>query len=174
MIRYMILFSVGQDRPGIADDISTVLYQGGANIEDSRMAVLGGCFSIMTLFSCTPEKLEAIRNDLQGLARLGLDTLLHEAADPTTAPRQPGLPLRIVVTAMDHPGIVQKVVHLLHGHGVNVETLDTEVSRAPLSGAPLFNLTLEATVPVGKGIAKIKGELESLARDMDLDLFFRN
>jgi glycine cleavage system transcriptional repressor len=170
----MILFSVGKDRPGIADDISTVLYQGGANIEDSRMAVLGGCFSIMTLFACTPEQLEAIREGLQGLKRVGLDTFLHEATDPTTAQRQPGLPLRLEVTAMDHPGIVQKVVHLLRSHGVNIETLDTQVSRAPLSGAPLFNLSLEATVPVGTPIAKVKQELDSLGREMDLDLFFRN
>jgi glycine cleavage system transcriptional repressor len=170
----MILFSVGKDRPGIADDISTVLYQGGANIEDSRMAVLGGHFSIMTLFSCTPEQLQAVQQGLQGLEHLGLDTFLHEATDPTTAPRQTGLPLRLVVTAMDHPGIVQKVVHLLRDHGVNIETLDTAVTRAPLSGAPLFNLSLEATVPVGRPIAQVKEELESLAREMDLDLFFKN
>jgi hypothetical protein len=53
MKKYMILFSVGKDRPGIVDDVSTLLFERGANIEDSRMAARGGRFSIMTLFSCS-------------------------------------------------------------------------------------------------------------------------
>jgi glycine cleavage system transcriptional repressor len=173
MRKYMILFSAGKDRPGIADDISTVLYEGGANIEDSRMGVLGGCFSIMTLFSCTSEQEQTIQSGLHNLKRLGLDTFLHEAQDPTSTPKQPGLPLRFEITAMDHPGIVQKIVHLLHSHDVNIESMDTQVSRAPLSGAPLFNLVLEATLPARKPIARVKEELEDLAREMNLDLVFR-
>ncbi|MEW6439417.1 MAG: ACT domain-containing protein [bacterium] len=170
--KFWILFSVGRDRPGIVDDISTVLHEGGGNIEDSRMAVLGGCFSVMTLFSCTPGQLESIRTGLERLHDVGLQTSLHEARDPAANAKQPGLPLRFEITAMDHPGIVRKVVHLLHSQGVNIESLDTQVSRAPLSGAPLFSLILEATVPAEKPIAGVKEQLEALARDMNLDLVF--
>jgi len=169
---FLILFSAGRDRPGLADEISTLLYEGGANLEDGRMSVLGGVFAGMTLFSCTPAQLERIRLGLETLRARGLDTFLHEAEDPAATQRPPGLPLRFEVTAMDHPGIVQKLVHLLHGRQVNIETMDTQVSRAPLSGTPLFNLSLAATVPVGKSIARVKEELEALAREMDLDLIF--
>ena len=81
MKKYMILFSVGKDRPGIVDDVSTLLFERGANIEDSRMAAMGGRFSIMTLFSCTSEQLESIRVGLDDLRKLGLETSLHEADD---------------------------------------------------------------------------------------------
>ena len=70
MKTFMILFTVGKDRPGIVDEVSTLLYEQGANIEDSRMAVLGGCFSIMTLFSCGSEALESIRSGLGQLKNL--------------------------------------------------------------------------------------------------------
>lgn len=172
MKKYMILFSVGKDRPGIVDDVSTVLFEHEANIEDSRMAVMGGRFSIMTLFSCEKDQLEAIKNGLQGLKVLGLDTSLHEAEEPTALHRKAALPLKMEVTAIDHPGIVQKVVYILHKHKVNVESLNTQVSRAPLSGAPLFNLNLEAAVPAEKPISEIKGELKALATDMNLDINF--
>ena len=49
MKKHMILFSVGKDRPGIVDDVSTLLFERGANIEDSRMAAMGGRFSINPL-----------------------------------------------------------------------------------------------------------------------------
>ena len=169
----MILFSVGKDRPGIVDDISTLLFERGANIEDSRMAALGGRFSIVTLFSCSLDQLEDIRTGLNDLGKLGLETSLHEAEDTTAATTQPALPLKLEVMSMDHPGVVQKLVHLLHQRNVNIKSLNTQVARAPLSGAPLFNLTLEASVPAEKQITKLKDELIKLAAQMNLDLSFK-
>jgi len=173
MKKYMILFLVGKDRPGIVDDVSTVLFEGGANIEDSRMAVMGGCFSIMTLFSCTSEQLEAIKTGLDNLRKMGFETSLHEAQDPAARPKRAELPLKIEVTAMDHPGIVQKVVHILHKYDVNIQSLNTQVTRAPLSGAPIFDLNLEAGIPPEKPIAKVKEELMEMAAEMNLDLSFK-
>ena len=169
----MILLAIGKDRPGIVDDVSTLLFEHGANIEDSRMAAMGGRFSIMTLFSCTSEQANAIKADQGNLEKLGLTTSLHEAEDPTAVSVRSGLPLKLEVIAMDHPGIVQKVVHVLHRHTVNVESLDTQVNRAPLSGAPLFDLILEAKVPMETPIARVKEDLISLATEMNLDLNFK-
>jgi len=46
------------------------------------------------------------------------------------------------------------------------------VSRAPLSGAPLFDLTIEAGLPAEAPIAEIKAELTALASELNLDLSF--
>lgn len=169
---YLILFLVGKDRPGIVDDVSRLLFDRGANIEDSRMASMGGAFSIMTLFSCSPEQLKTIRTELESLKQMGFEVSLHEAEDPVSAPKRAELPLKIEVTAMDHPGIVQKVVHVLRRHEVNIESLNTQVTKAPLSGAPIFGLVLEAGVPAERSITTIKEELSALAAEMNLDLNF--
>ena len=172
MKNYRILFLVGKDRPGIVDDVSSFLYERGANIEDSHMAAMGGRFTIMTLFSCSPEQLAAINSDLDKLRNLGFEISLHEADDPGALPGQAGLPLKLEVVSMDHPGIVQKVVSILHRHNVNIQNLDTQVGSAPLSGAPLFDLILEASVPAAESIANVKEELQQLAAEMNLDLGF--
>jgi glycine cleavage system transcriptional repressor len=164
---------VGKDRPGIVDDVSTILFEQGANIEDSRMAVMGGCFSIMTLFSCTAEQLEAITRGFKGLERTGFEISFHEVDDPSFRPRRSELPLKIEVRAMDHPGIVKKVVHVLRHYDVNIESLNTRVIRAPLSGTPIFDLSLEAGIPVDKPIEKLKEELAELSEDLNLDLSFK-
>lgn len=172
MRKYFILLSSGKDRPGIVDDISTLLFDRGANIEDSRMAVMGGCFSSMTLFSCTPEQEKAIRQGTEDLRGLGLEAHIHPAEDPAASPVPAGLPLKFEITSMDHPGIVQRVVHLLREHDVNIESLETQVTRAPLSGAPLFDLRLSARVPADRPIGKVKEQLTHLAGHMNLDLVF--
>jgi len=80
--KYTILFLTGKDRPGIVDDVSTFLFEKGANIEDSRMAVMGGCFSVMMLFSCSVTELENIQAGLPDLKALGFEASLHEAQTP--------------------------------------------------------------------------------------------
>lgn len=174
MRKYAILSSVGKDRPGIVDAVSTFLFEREANIEDSRMAVMGGRFSIMTLFSCNETQLAAIQGSIGVLEELGLSTSLHDAEEPTGVPGKTALPLKLDVRAMDHPGIVQKIVRVFHSHGVNIESLNTQVLRAPLSGAPLFNLSMEAAVPAEISIADFKEELTLLASEMNIDLNFTN
>ena len=106
------------------------------------------------------------------LEREGYEISLHEAEDPHTIPPRAEFPLKVEVLAMDHPGVVQKVVHLLHQNGVNIQSLSTQVTHAPLSGAPLFDMVLEAGVPIRESLVKVKEDLMSLAREMDLDLSF--
>jgi glycine cleavage system transcriptional repressor len=172
MKTYGILFLIGKDRPGIVDDLSTFLFERGVNIEDSRMAALGGRFSIVTLFSCSPEKIDAVKADLDRLRGLGFEISLHRAEDPAAVPQRAELPLRIRIVAMDHPGIVQRIVHILAGRDINIQALNTEVVRAPLSGAPLFDLSIDAGVPSGVAVSEVKGELAELAAEQNLDLSF--
>jgi glycine cleavage system transcriptional repressor len=168
----MILLSVGKDRPGIVDDVSLFLFERGANIEDSRMAALGGCFSIMTLFSCNPGQAETIKGSLDYLVDRGLESYIYEA-DPTVRKREAGKLLKMDVRAMDHPGIVQKLVHVLRLHDVNIQSLNTHVSKAPLSGAPLFALELEADAPAEVSIESLKEELKGMAAKRNLDISFK-
>lgn len=174
MIRYMILFALGKDRPGIVDEVTSYLFNRHANIEDSRMTVLGDRFTIMCLFSCLPEELVSIRNGMNTLAALGLETSLHKADNPDTLQTINQLPLNLEVISMDHPGIVQSIVHILKKYNVSIQSLNTEIKAMPHTGSPMFDLNLEASVPEKQSITKIKEELNNMASEMNLDLIFKN
>ncbi|MCD6584904.1 MAG: hypothetical protein J7K96_04000, partial [Desulfobacteraceae bacterium] len=94
------------------------------------------------------------------------------AQDPSILPEKKVTPLVIEVQAMDHPGIVQEVVHLLHQFNLNIQSLDTQITNAPHSGDPLFNLSLTAEVQDEAIVSKVKAEVEKSAKKMDLDLRF--
>jgi glycine cleavage system transcriptional repressor len=173
MKAFAILIVVAEDRPGIVKDVSEYLFDRGTNIEDSRMAALGGRFTVLTLFSGAPDQVAAVEKDLDALRSLGFETSFHPAEDPSEAPKKAAMPVKFEVTAMDQPGIVRQVVRILHRHKVHVRKLDTKVQPAPYSGAPLFNLVLEASVPSGQPINQIKTELVDLAGEMNMDISFR-
>src|SRR6266542_2052675 len=54
---HVAVTAVGADRPGIAAAVVKVLYEHGGNVEDSRMAILGGHFAMM-LIVALPEGAE--------------------------------------------------------------------------------------------------------------------
>ncbi len=172
MLSKMIFFVIGLDRPGIVKDVTQYLTERNANIEDSRMAVMGGQFTITCLCTCSPEEERSIRDDIRQLEGVGLSASVYDVRQTDSKPRRAALPLRFEITAMDHPGIVKTVVHLLHQYDVNIERLDTEVTQAPISAVPLFNLKLIATVPESSPISEVKRELLDLAAEENLDLSF--
>lgn len=149
-----------KNRIGIVDEVSSYLFKRNANIIDSRMAVMGGHFTITCLFSCSSEELESIRSDMKSLNDFGLATSLHEADNPESMQTEASLPLKLEVISMDHPGIVQTVVHIL--------------KAMPHTGAPMFDLNLEASVPAKQSIPKVKEELNDMASKMNLDLIFKS
>ncbi len=63
---YLVLTAVGPDRPGLVNDLSSLIAAAGANLEDSRMAILGGEFAVILLISASADALERTR-------RLGAD-----------------------------------------------------------------------------------------------------
>ena len=46
---YVVLTAVGPDRPGLVNALASLIRDAGANIEDSRMAILGGEFAVILL-----------------------------------------------------------------------------------------------------------------------------
>jgi glycine cleavage system transcriptional repressor len=177
MRKGLIITTVGRDRPGIVDRVTGLIFTAGGNVEDSRMAILGGDFALMVFVSGPDESLGAIRERMSGLAQeLGLlhqvrETRRAQPGEPDGPPRY--RPYRLSAVAMDHPGIVHQVAHLLAGHGVNVASLETRLTLAPTTGTPVFSLVLEAQVPLTLPIARLRAELAELASRNDLDLDLR-
>src|SRR5262245_41945657 len=137
-MKHFVLTAIGRDRPGIVDGLTGFLRERGGNLEDSRMALLGGEFTVMLLFSVARERAAEIERELPQYAeRSGLTAVLHETQSPVDRGRGPALPLRIEAVALDHPGIVNEVAHALAERGVNIESLTTRLANAPMSGSPL-------------------------------------
>lgn len=172
----LIISSLGDDRPGIVDRVTGLIHREGGNLEDSRMAILGGKFSLMVLVTGSEETLTRLRESLPGEAEaLGLVLQVHPTRiEPRDREGQaPRLAYRLHAVSMDHPGIVHRITNVLARHDVNVSTLDTRLALAPTTGTPVFSLKLEAQVPAELSISRLRDALDELAEKENLDLDFR-
>lgn len=170
----LIITAVGPDRPGIVDRISGAIFQHGCNLEDSRMAILGGEFALIVLVAGPPDRLAEVKAAVAAIcSELDLTAQFKfTRAAAGDAGRRERIPYCLTAVSMDHPGIVHKVTHLLAGCEINVADLQTRLSLAPVSGTPIFSMEVEVHVPAGMPLARLREVLKELsdAENIDIDL----
>ena len=164
---YMVFTAVGPDRPGLVNRISSLIHEAGANLEDSRMAILGGEFALILLVAGPPPVLESIQKGIAALeGDLGLRCIAKETRAPALGDH---LPYRLRVTGVDRPGIVSTVTNLLASRDVNVAALESRLTHAPLSGTALFVLEADLQVPSQLALSELRKQLSSTCEDENLD-----
>lgn len=165
---YLVLTAVGPDRPGLVSEIASAIHGAGANLEDSRMAILGGEFALLLLLSGPEAAAAAVEKAAGPLGeRLGLRVLLKRTG---RGQHKDFLPYRISVTGFDRPGIVLKISEILARRGVNVASLESRLAYAPLSGTPMFVLEADLQVPSEVALAELRRELSAQCDEENLDL----
>lgn len=168
---HVALVALGPDRPGIVAAATRVLKERGANIEDSRAAVLGGEFGLMLLASLddgsSPDvaELTAALNDATGLRFIVVPTVSPEEHRKALA-----LPYRVIANTLDHEGVVNAITEALYAAGVNIISLETTVSNAPVTGTPVFSFAASVDVPAGMPVDSFRSALADTARRHNLDL----
>ena len=162
-----VISTIGHDRPGLVHDITTLAESQGINIEDSRMTVLGGEFAVLMSLTGEIEQLRAFDQAMQALTGEEMAYIYRETdtqdRDPVTRP------YRATVTAIDHPGIVAAIAGFFSARGINLQDVDTETSRAPHTGTPMFTVHLTAWIPAEVKVQDLKSEFEEFCADQDLD-----
>lgn len=65
---------------------------------------------------------------------------------------------------------MRDITRLLAEHGVNLESLSTEVRPAPMSSEPLFHADALLAVPLTLSLDTLRERLEDLADDLMVEL----
>lgn len=163
---HVAVTAVGADRPGIVAAVTQVLFEHGCNIEDSRMAILGGHFAMM-LIVALPDGEDAARLEeaLSEPARAQDLVVTVRPVAEAAGEEAPGIPYVVSVYGADHPGIVARVSRLLADHGVNISDLATHVVEGD---PPVYVMVLEVTLP--GDAAPVEAALKALAAELAVDV----
>lgn len=171
MNNFLVLTAIGEDRPGIVDELSSILLDSGLNIEDSRMSVLGGEFAIILLISGLSEALQSIQQKHDELEQtLNLKLLLKSTQKQTSDSKQTSYSIKVV--GMDNPGIVQTLTRFLSAHKINIEDLETESYPAAHTGTPMFAAYMTVNIPDSLPTDQIKDDFATLCEEQNLDIYF--
>jgi len=164
-----VVTAVGSDATGLVNGVTEQIHDAGANIEDSRMAVLGGEFSLMMLVEGDADTLGRMRKAVTDYAadRGRLDVFFKET---TRAKTRGGDRLQMRVSGLDHRGIVRQIAGVLARTETNVDAMETELVPAPMSGALTFVLTAQLTLPPSLTPEQLEHALQEVCETENLDL----
>jgi glycine cleavage system transcriptional repressor len=170
-MRTNIVFTLtGPDRVGIVEAVTRILFAHGGNVETSRMARLGGEFAMLMLVALPGEQLASLEKGVEELISQGYKVTTSLTTQPHGEAHPGWLPYRVEVHAADHEGIIHEVARYLSERGVNIESMETETTPAPLSGTPLFAMTALIAVPPALAGESWESALEAEGNRLNLDI----
>lgn len=173
MQRWHILSAIGRDRPGLVSELARLVLECEANLEDSRMTILGSDFAVILLCSSRgPETADQLNVGAKRLERdHGLTILVRTLEDgPRPAIPAPGTRLfRVEAAGEDRAGIVASICGVLAEHGVNITELTTRSQPGP-GGSPHYQMTITAEVPETLATRTLREALAAEADRLVLDV----
>ena len=164
-----IVFSVlGDDRPGIVEELSTTILEHQCNIEDSRMSVMGGVFAVILLVSGEADALKKVQEALADMHNRGKLTISsREAGQRSTQGSY--LPYQVQIVSMDHPGIVNRLSHFFAKRGINIQQLETSSYSAAHTATPMFAVHMVIEIPSSQHLAELRDAFYALCGEYNLD-----
>jgi glycine cleavage system transcriptional repressor len=173
MQRWFILSAIGKDRPGLVAELARLVFDADANLEDSRMTILGTDFAVILLCSSTSDN--AGDRLAVGVKRLerdhGLTILLRHLEDgPRPAVPAPGTRVyRVEAFGEDRAGIVAAICGVLAERSVNILDLSTR-SRPGPGGSPHYEMVISVEVPDDLENRELREALEVEANRLVIDV----
>lgn len=164
---YIVTF-IGDDRPGLVEELSSVIEGNRGNWHESRLAQLGGKFAGLILVSLPAESGAGLESQLKGLASSGLSVRVTPTAD--IEPTQGGRSITLSVMGPDRLGIVKEISRALAERQINVVEMDTQVESAAMSSEALFRARIDAHIPTETDMADLLDRLDEIANHMTLDI----
>ena len=168
MSNQLVIAAIGEDRPGLVDELSGWILESGCNIADSRMTVLGGEFAVLLLVEGKWNNLARLEDQSEQMVdRLGMTINLKR-----TEQRQPQgafLPYAVDVVALDHPGIVHNLASFFSQRKINIEDLSTASYSAAHTGTLMFSVHMTLDVPADTHIAGLREEFLDFCDRLNLD-----
>ncbi|WP_324732169.1 glycine cleavage system protein R [Pseudomonas paeninsulae] len=167
---HLVLTVIAKDQPGLVERLAQCVADHGGNWLESRMSRMAGQFAGI-LRVAVPAKAHAeLVEALQGLSVEGIRVLLEQGgAEPSGNWKS----IHLDLVGNDRPGIIRDITRLLTEHGVNLESLITEVAPAPMSSELLFHAQAQLAVPQEFSLDVLQAKLETLADDLMVELILR-
>ena len=166
LMKQLVITILGQDRPGLVEDISSAILNHHGNWLTSNLSHLAGHFAGIIEVAVPAEHLQELQDSLHSLPQLEVRIETGSDALPDTPAEQ----LNFVITGNDRPGIIQELAGVLRHKGANITHLNSKQQSAPNWGVPIFSAVATVALPTGMNKDEVVAALEAITSDLIVDI----
>ena len=164
---YVITF-IGDDRPGLVEQVSSVIESNRGNWLESRLSQLGGKFAGIILVSLPGESGSELEAELKALSSHGLS--IRVTASTSIPDHKNYRDITLSVMGPDRLGIVREISRTLAQRQINVIEMDSHVSSAAMSAEMIFTARIDAQIPQDTDMEDLHDTLDEIANHMTLEI----
>ncbi|CAH0990626.1 hypothetical protein SIN8267_00720 [Sinobacterium norvegicum] len=172
MIEQLVFTFVGNDKPGLVEQLSTTVVEGGGNWEASHLAHMAGKFAGIVKVSAKKDTIDELCSKLKTLEQQGFNLTIErtvQAAEESDSYRKD-----LSILGNDRPGIVLEISKALATRHINISEFSSHVTSAPMAGIPLFEAMLDIEIPSTIAIDDLNDCLDEIANNLDLEITLEN
>ncbi len=164
---HLVVTVIAEDQPGLVEHVAKCIAEHGGNWLESRMSRMAGQFAGILRVAVPAQAHAGLIDALEQLEQHGIRVLFAKSGDE---PQRSRRMIQLQLVGNDRAGIVRDITQLLARHGVNLESLDTDVLPAPMTNELLFRADARLAVPTELPLDQLQEYLETLADDLMVEL----
>ncbi len=166
-----MLFVQGEDKPGIVEAVTGLLYEAGANLEDISMTLIEGQFAMMLSFQASKAKADLLQGKIKKFSikpwNLFYNLVLIQQRK---LPLKKDAKKRVIVTAIgkDRTGIVYRLSAGLAKMFANIINLDCRLLSRK-DGKNLYSVAMEVELKKANDFKKIEKLIQFWEKDLGIE-----
>ena len=169
MRKNLVMTVTGNDKVGIVEEVTGFVLSVGGNVDSSKMARLAGEFAMLMLVSIPAERYEEFQQGVDGLRKRDYEIATRETKRGFSKRFTGWSSFEIQVRGADHEGIIHEITHHLAEEGISIETMDTGMEPAPMSGGFMFTMTAVVMAPPALDLETVREDLKYVGDQLNVD-----
>jgi len=167
-MKTVVVSFIADDKPGLVNILSTTITDHGGSWLESNLSQLAGKFAGVIVVTVAAGHADQLIASLQTLNEQGISIVIEQANGDQMIPEYQTAVLDLV--GHDKPGIVRDISNTLSSMGVNLASLETELSPGSMSSELLFKACGELQIPSSVDLNALQDALEEIAADLMVDI----
>ena len=157
---------MGENRPGITNEITQLITQCGCNIVDSRIALFGKEFTLIMLLSGNGNAISRVESTLplkaqqHALLTVMKRTSKHQA-------REFHHEIEFHIQAQDAPGLTQRFTQFLAQRNIDIQSLSAHTEDGNEQQAAQFILQIRTQIPLDCALDPLQDDFSQLCHQLN-------
>ncbi|GAA3533518.1 glycine cleavage system protein R [Zobellella aerophila] len=164
MTHHLVVTAIGENRPGIVNEVARHVTDCGCNIVDSRLGIFGNEFTFILLLSGSWNQITRLETTLPLFGQsLSLITMMKR----TQVLVQPSYALSAYVELVvpDRPGIVNRCTQFFSDRGWDIQAMQSQTLSGEESG--MFQADFQLNLPESLADGEAERAFETLCHELD-------
>lgn len=167
MLSHIVISAIAPNRPGMANEITSLVTYCGCNIIESTMKAMSNTSSLVLMAEGEWNAIAKLEHMLPNKASSMGMTIMMQRTEPGKT--KAALPYRVKLITRDNPGITEGLTSFFAEQGINIQEMHSKTYPAQYADAKIGSIRMTISIPLNLAIASVRENFKEFCVKSNLD-----